>query len=115
ALVVGKPVGIVSATWLTTRIRGIRLDPELKWVDLLGVGLLAGIGFTVSLLVTELSFTVADPHYDHAKVAILLASVVAAAIASVLLASRNRRYRRIAKAEVVDENGDGIPDVYQQS
>ena len=50
ALVAGKPVGIVAVTWLTTRIRGINLDPALKWVDLIGVGLLAGIGFTVSLL-----------------------------------------------------------------
>ncbi|MCK3771056.1 Na+/H+ antiporter NhaA [Microbacterium aerolatum] len=115
ALVVGKPVGIVAVTWLTTRIRGIRLDPALRWIDLVGVSLLAGIGFTVSLLVTELSFTAADPHHDHAKVAILLASVLAAAIASILLTSRNRRYRRIAQAEVVDEDGDGIPDVYQRS
>lgn len=114
ALVAGKPIGIVAMTWLTTRIRGIRLDPALKWIDLVGVGLLAGIGFTVSLLVTELSFTATDQHHDHAKVAILLASVLAAAIASILLTSRNRRYRRIAEAEAVDEDGDGIPDVYQR-
>ncbi|MFT3798113.1 Na+/H+ antiporter NhaA [Microbacterium sp.] len=96
ALVAGKPIGILLATWLTTRARGIRLDPALHWIDIVGVGLLAGIGFTVSLLVTELSFDAADAHHDHAKVAILLASLIAAAVASVLLTSRNRRYRRIA-------------------
>lgn len=114
ALVIGKPVGIVAATWLTTRVRGIDLDPSLRWIDLLGVGLLAGIGFTVSLLVTELSFAANDPHHDHAKVAIFVASVMAAAIAAVLLTARNRRYRRIALAEAVDADGDGIPDVFQR-
>ncbi|BEH01837.1 Na+/H+ antiporter NhaA [Brooklawnia propionicigenes] len=114
ALVAGKPLGIVLMTWLATRVRGIRLDPDLKWIDIAGVGLLAGIGFTVSLLVTELSFSASDPAHDHAKVAILLASVLAAAIASVLLTVRNRRYRRIAEAEEIDEDGDGVPDVYQR-
>lgn len=114
ALVAGKPLGIVAVTWLITHIRGIRLDPELKWADIAGVGLLAGIGFTVSLLVTELSFTPTDPHHDHAKVAILLASVLAAVIASILLTSRNRRYRRISSTKTVDQDGNSIPDIYQQ-
>ena len=105
-LVAGKPIGILLATWLTTRVRGIRLDPTLRWVDVAGVGLLAGIGFTVSLLVTELSFTGADSHQDHAKVAILLASVIAAAVASILLIARNRRYRRISTQEAADADGN---------
>ncbi|WP_353987459.1 Na+/H+ antiporter NhaA [Ruicaihuangia caeni] len=112
-LVVGKPIGIVLATWVITRARGIRLDPALKWIDITGVGLLAGIGFTVSLLITELSFPGANPHHDHAKVAILVASLIAAILASILLSIRNRRYRRIALEEAVDDDGDGIPDVYQ--
>jgi NhaA family Na+:H+ antiporter len=93
-LVLGKPLGIAAATWLVTRVRRIDLDPSLRWIDLIGVGLLAGIGFTVSLLVAELSFSVDDPHHDQAKVAILTASVGAAVLASVLLGLRNRRYRR---------------------
>mgnify|MGYP003460830515 FL=1 len=98
ALVLGKPIGIVATTWTLTRIRRINLDPALKWIDIVGVGLLAGIGFTVSLLVTELSFSSTDPHHDHAKVAILTASVVAALVASVLLSARNRAYRKAALA-----------------
>ncbi|MGO2747042.1 Na+/H+ antiporter NhaA [Microbacterium sp.] len=94
-LVVGKPIGITVATWLITRIRRINLDPSLRWIDIAGVGILAGIGFTVSLLVAELSFAAGSPHYDHSKVAILTASVVAAAAASILLGIRNRRYRRL--------------------
>lgn len=92
-LVLGKPLGIVAATWIVTRVRRINLDPSLQWIDIIGVGMLAGIGFTVSLLVAELSFSADDPHHDHAKVAILAASVGAAVLASVLLGLRNRRYR----------------------
>ena len=114
ALVVGKPLGILLATWATTRARSIRLDPQLSWIDIAGVGLLAGIGFTVSLLVTELSFDADDPHHDHAKIAILLASVLAAAIASVLLSIRNRHYGRLRDEAERDDDADGIPDVYQR-
>ncbi|GAA3689607.1 Na+/H+ antiporter NhaA [Arthrobacter ginkgonis] len=113
-LVLGKPVGILATTWLTARFTRARLDPTLKWVDLLGMGLLAGIGFTVSLLVSELAFGIGTPHNDHAKVAILAASVMAALLASLVLTGRNRRYRKIEAEERVDTDRDGIPDVYQQ-
>lgn len=113
ALVMGKPVGILLATWLTARFTKASLDPELKWVDLLGVGLLAGIGFTVSLLVGELSFGLGTLSNDHAKVAILTASFLAAALASVLLGSRNRQYRVIRAAQAIDADADGVPDIYQ--
>lgn len=96
ALVFGKPLGITAATWIITRVRRIDLDPDLRWADIAGVGMLAGIGFTVSLLVAELSFAPGTAAHDHAKVAILAASVLAAAAASVLLSIRNRRYRREA-------------------
>lgn len=114
ALVVGKPIGILLATWLTSKLTKATLDPELKWVDLLGVSLLAGIGFTVSLLVAELSFGLGDPANDHAKVAILAASILAAVLASILLGIRNRQYRKLLAAESIDDDADGIPDVYQQ-
>lgn len=112
-LVVGKPIGIVGATWLTTKITRTRLDPSYQWIDLLGIALLAGIGFTVSLLISELSFPAGSPEADHAKVAILTASIVAAALATVVLRTRNRRYRMIEKLEAVDADADGIPDVYE--
>ena len=99
-LVVGKPIGIVGTTWLLTRLTRSSLDPSIRWADLFGVGVLVGIGFTVSLLVAELSFGVGSADGDHAKVGILLASLTAAVLGSLLLGSRNRRYRsgRLAPA-----------------
>lgn len=113
ALVFGKPIGILASTWLMTRGSRIRLAPSLRWVDLVGVGLLAGIGFTVSLLVAELSFAPGSAEHDHAKVAVLTASVVAAGLATIVLTLRNRHYRRLSELEAIDADGDGIPDVYQ--
>ena len=98
ALVVGKPLGITAATWLMTRLTPVRLDKQLRWVDLTGVGLLAGIGFTVSLLIAELSFASDGAHYDHSKVAVLSASIIAALLASVVLTVRNRKYRAMMHA-----------------
>ncbi|CAL8900082.1 Na+/H+ antiporter NhaA [Kocuria varians] len=97
-LVVGKPLGIIGATWLTTRITGSRLDSSYRWIDLAGIALLAGIGFTVSLLIAELSFDPAAAADDQAKVAILTASVLAAVLAGGLLAWRNRHYRVVSPA-----------------
>ena len=79
------------------------------------MSLLAGIGFTVSLLVAELSFGQGSPHDDHAKVGILAASLLAALLATVVLRTRNRQYRQAEEAEKVDSDHDGIPDVYENS
>ncbi|MHA7224041.1 Na+/H+ antiporter NhaA [Arthrobacter sp. RHLT1-20] len=114
-LVAGKPIGIVGTTWLLTKLTKVKLDPALPWVDLVGVALLAGIGFTVCLLIADLSFTPDGSTNDHAKVGILMASVLAALIASVILRVRNKHYRMIEAEESVDADGDGIPDVYQDN
>ena len=113
ALVVGKPIGILGTTWLIAKFTRAQLDPSLRWIDLFGMGLLAGIGFTVSLLVAELSFGGGTLEDDHAKVAILTASVLAALLATVVLRIRNRVYKRIEAEERVDADNDGTPDVYQ--
>ncbi len=111
-LVVGKTVGITVATWLITRLPGISLPRGVTWVDLVGVALLAGMGFTVSLLISELSFGQGSPLDDVGKVGILLGSLIAALLATVLLGARNRKYKRQVAAERVDSDGDGIPDIF---
>ena len=113
-LVVGKVVGIFGVSYLVARFTRAHLDDELSWVDVLGVSLLGGIGFTVSLLIGDLAYGAGTVAADHVKVAVLCGSLLSAALASTVLVARNRAYRTIRAAEQVDEDGDGIPDVYQR-
>jgi Na+:H+ antiporter, NhaA family len=113
-LVLGKPIGIMGTTWVLTKATRASLDSSFKWIDVFGVALLAGIGFTVSLLVAELSFGHGSLHDDHAKVGILAASLIAALLATAVLRTRNRQYRIAEELEQVDSDHDGVPDVYQE-
>jgi NhaA family Na+:H+ antiporter len=112
-LVVGKPLGIMIATWLVARFTRARLGEELAWVDVAGLAVLAGIGFTVSLLIGELAFGIGTGRDDYVKIAVLIGSLTAALLAAVILRLRNRIYRRIHDAETADEDHDGIPDIYE--
>ncbi|MFI7130332.1 Na+/H+ antiporter NhaA [Nonomuraea sp. NPDC050153] len=110
-LLVGKPLGILAATWLVSRFTHATLDEGLAWIDMVGLAILAGIGFTVSLLIGELAFGTAGD--DQVKVAVLTGSLAAALLATVILRLRARVYRRIHEAETADSDQDGIPDLYQ--
>ncbi|GAA3268594.1 Na+/H+ antiporter NhaA [Dactylosporangium vinaceum] len=112
-LVAGKVIGIVGGTWLVARFTKARLDEGLNWADVVGVGLLGGIGFTVSLLIGELSFGPGNDREGYAKIAVLSGSLLAGLLAAVLLRLRNRTYRRLHEAETVDADHDGVPDVYE--
>ena len=91
-LVVGKPAGVLGGAWLAVRCTRARLAPGLRWADVLAVALLAGIGFTVSLLIGALAFT--DPaDVDRIKAAVLIGSVAAALPAAALLRRRDRAHR----------------------
>lgn len=114
-LIFGKPVGVMGATWLVQRFTRARLAEGLSWWDVLGLSLLAGIGFTVSLLIGELAFGAGSEADDHVKIGVLLGSLLSALLATVVLRIRNRHYRRICAEEQVDADADGIPDVYQRS
>ena len=114
-LVLGKVIGIFTATFLVARFTRASLSEELSWIDVLGVALLAGIGFTVSLLIGELAFGAGTLRDEHVKVGVLAGSLLAALLASAVLTTRNRTYRRLQHAESVDSDADGIPDVYQRA
>ena len=112
-LIVGKAIGITAATWLVSRFTRAELDSDLGWPDVIGLSLLAGIGFTVSLLIGELAYGAGSLRDEHVKIGVLTGTLLSALLAAVLLRTRDRRYRRIAEAETRDEDADGIPDVFQ--
>ncbi|MFI7370881.1 Na+/H+ antiporter NhaA [Actinoplanes sp. NPDC049668] len=112
-LILGKPIGIVGATWLVTRFTRAKMDSGFAWIDLVGLAVLAGIGFTVSLLIGELAFGLGSDRDGHAKIAVLAGSLTATLLAAIILRLRNRTYRHIHDAENTDANRDDIPDVYQ--
>jgi NhaA family Na+:H+ antiporter len=77
ALVAGKPIGVVAATWLAVRLGLCRLPPGVSWRGILLVGLLAGIGFTMSIFIAMLAFS-DERLLNAAKLGVLLGSFVAA-------------------------------------
>lgn len=97
-LVVGKPVGILGVTFLLTRLPSFRLNPALRWPDLVGMSFVAGIGFTVSLLVGELAFGSGSVADSHVKIGVLAGSLVAALAGGLILFLRNRRVDRAVRA-----------------
>ena len=94
-LVFGKVIGVAGSTWLLATFTRADLDGDLSWVDVIGMSLLAGIGFTVSLLIGELAFGLDSAHAEHVKIGVLTGSVASAVAAALVLGARNRTYRRI--------------------
>jgi Na+:H+ antiporter, NhaA family len=108
-LVVGKFVGIAGFTWLASRLRLARLPEDATWSGILGVSALAGIGFTVSIFITDLAFAGTSLD-DQAKIAILAASVLAAAIGSALLVTLSRRDASQVMGPPTPGRGHRFPD-----
>jgi protein-disulfide isomerase len=91
--VAGKPVGVLGCSWLASRLSRGRLRPPVGWVAVAGGGTIAGIGFTVSLLVATLAFD--GRRLDEAKVGILGAALAAALITWLLFRATALLPRRL--------------------
>ena len=113
-LVVGKTIGVFGTTRLLAAFTHASLDASLRWIDVFGVAILAGIGFTVSLLIGDLAYGLDSPRQDVVKVAVLTGSLLAALLAAVVLRARNRHYRAVFEMETADADHDGVPDVYRE-
>jgi Na+/H+ antiporter NhaA len=99
AYVVGKPLGILGASWLATRPRLHGPRPPLSWPLLAGGGTVAGIGFTVSLLISSLAFH--GRHLDEAKLGVLASAVVAPTVAWGVLRLIRRLPRQVRARQIV--------------
>jgi Na+/H+ antiporter NhaA len=76
--VLGKPIGITGATWLATKLSRGALRPPVGWAAVAGAGTIAGIGFTVSILIASLAFK--GDQLEQAKVGVLTAALIAASL-----------------------------------
>jgi Na+:H+ antiporter, NhaA family len=100
ALIVGKFVGVVGTAVFLTRRLGMHLAPGVRLRDLISVGFLAGIGFTVALLVAELSYGAGGTMTDGAKVAILAGSGLSAIAGAIAIRLALRRRDALTAREI---------------
>ena len=107
-LVVGKPLGVVAATWIATRF-GFALPMGVRWPEFIGMGMAAGIGFTVSIFVTNLAFDSAPDLSDIAKTGVLFASLAASLLAVAILWLSHKLKKPTTDA-VADVSGDASAD-----
>jgi Na+/H+ antiporter NhaA len=91
--VVGKPAGIFGTSWLLARLSGGRLQPPVGWAAVAGGGTIAGIGFTVSLLVATLAFQ--GTQLEEAKLGILSAALAASVVTWLVFRATERLPRRL--------------------
>jgi Na+/H+ antiporter NhaA len=107
--VVGKPVGIVGGTWLVTRMTRGRLRPPVGWAAVAGGGTIAGIGFTVSLLIATLAFH--GTELEEAKLGILSAAVAASAVTWLLFRAVSLLPHRL-RARFLLGTSEPLTDLY---
>lgn len=84
-LVVGKPFGVGAMCWLMVRLGWAKLPPGVSWPQIWAVGVLAGIGFTMSIFITLLALGPHSPNTDTAKLAVLVAAICASSLGYILL------------------------------
>jgi NhaA family Na+:H+ antiporter len=85
-LLVGKPAGVFLFTYVTVKLKLSELAHDVNWKHIFGAGILAGIGFTMSIFISLLAFN-SNTIIDHAKIAVLLASFLSGIIGFIYLKS----------------------------
>jgi Na+/H+ antiporter NhaA len=107
--VVGKPVGILGGSWVVTRVSGGRIRPPVGWAAVAGGGTIAGIGFTVALLIATLAFD--GRQLEEAKLGILSAALAASTLTWLLFRATARLPRRLRLRALIG-TAEPLTDVY---
>lgn len=93
-LIIGKPLGIMFATFIMVRSGFAKLPKDARWSEFFAIAIIAGIGFTMSLFIGDLAFTNGIKML-YVKVGVMVGSITSALCGAVLLAVINRRYKTI--------------------
>jgi NhaA family Na+:H+ antiporter len=113
-LVIGKTIGVTGASWLAVRIGAARLPRGATWFHMFGAAVAAGIGFTVAIFITGISFTEVALQED-AKIGIFAASITAAVLSSIILTAAHRRAspkeQAIEEAEEAELFAEAVPTI----
>jgi Na+/H+ antiporter NhaA len=107
--VLGKPIGVFGGTWLVTKVSGGQLRPPVGWAAVAGAGTIAGVGFTVSLLIASIAFD--GPQLEEAKLGILSAAVIASALTWLLFRATARLPRRL-RVRALLGTAEPLTDLY---
>lgn len=103
-LIIGKPLGIMSAMFVILKLNIVSLPKSVKWIDLLGMGTLAGIGFTMSIFITQLAFY-DEVHVQSSKLMILIASSLAGFLGLIIF-SLKKHSNSLEEDEVYRDEGE---------
>ncbi|PTK34488.1 Na(+)/H(+) antiporter NhaA, partial [Staphylococcus hominis] len=95
-LPLGEMLGISGGVVIMVKLFKLKLGRGVNMLDILPVSLVAGIGFTVSLLIATLSFPASDPHEPHSRIAVLVGTLLSAIVGGAVLAARSKWRNRYA-------------------
>lgn len=98
-LLIGKPLGMITFSYIYSKTKFFNLPTNVNWLQLIGIGFLAGIGFTMSNFIASLAFQATDNLLDTAKIGILLASVISALIGYLIIRHSIKMREKVDRKE----------------
>lgn len=97
-LVFGKPIGVLLGAYVISKATKAKLPSGITWWDISSIGSLAGVGFTVSLLIGELAYKNSENLAQQSVLSVLIGSLISAILATVFLSIRSRKHKKIGNS-----------------